>query len=138
MLHSAFVIMQTLPLKASGKVNRLALPLPESPVREQDERYVAPTTKVEKTLAEIWSGVLGIGQVGIHDDFFAIGGHSLAATQAISRIHDAFQINLPINIIFDIKTIAELGKLIETILQAHQTQKIVFAEGDDEREEGAI
>jgi FkbH-like protein len=75
--------------------------------------YTAPRTPSEKTLAKIWSSVLGIEQIGIFDDFFDLGGHSLLATQVISHVRDAFQVEIPLQIIFTTQfTIAELAKVV--------------------------
>jgi acyl carrier protein len=80
------------------------------PVRGE---YAAPRTPSEKTLAEIWSTVLGIERVGIFDNFFDLGGHSLLATQVISRVRDVFQVEIPLQIIFTTRfTIEELAKVV--------------------------
>jgi amino acid adenylation domain-containing protein len=138
MLPSVFVTMKALPLTSSGKINRLALPQPGEYEQLIEEKYIAPQTEIEKILAEIWSDVLGLPHVSTQDNFFMIGGHSLAATQAASRIRDTFQVNLPINILFDVKTIAELSKLVETILEAHQLEKALPSGETHDREEGVI
>src|SRR5207237_775473 len=80
---SAFVLLSALPLTPHGKLDRRALPAPDSPARTQP--MVAPRTEVEELLAGLWAGVLGLKQVGIDDDFFALGGHSLRPTQLIAR-----------------------------------------------------
>ncbi|MGH7832137.1 MAG: phosphopantetheine-binding protein, partial [Candidatus Binatia bacterium] len=68
-----------------------------------------PSTAAEKTIAEIWAQVLKVDRVGIHDNFFDLGGHSLLATQVISRLRDAFQIELPLRSLFMTPTVAGLG-----------------------------
>jgi acyl transferase domain-containing protein/acyl carrier protein len=78
--------------------------------------YTPPRNETEQTLAEIWQKVLGIAQVGIHDDFFDLNGDSLLAAQVISRLHKAFKINLPMSSIFDDSTVAGLAKRIEKLL----------------------
>lgn len=84
MIPSAFVQLQELPLTPNGKVDRQALPNPNATRPELDEVFVAPRTKEEKILAEIWSQVLGQGRVGIHDNFFALGGDSIRSIQVRS------------------------------------------------------
>jgi acyl carrier protein len=70
--------------------------------------YVAPRSAAEQVIAEIWQEVLGIGQIGVDDDFFALGGHSLLGTQVVFRIRDAFQVTIPLHRIFDQPTVAGL------------------------------
>ncbi len=72
-----------------------------------------PRTPVEELLATIWCQVLGLQQVGIHDDFFELGGHSLIATQVLSRVRSAIQVELPLRKLFQAPTIAQLAKAIE-------------------------
>jgi acyl carrier protein len=76
------------------------------------EAYVAPRDAVEEVVAGLWAEVLGLEAVGVNDDFFELGGHSLLVMQAISRIRDMFQLELPPSIIFDINTVARLSEAI--------------------------
>jgi len=78
--------------------------------------YVATENELQKTIAGIWEGLLGVEQIGIYDNFFELGGHSLLATQVISRIHDAFQVDLPLRCLFEKPTIEELAEVIEKTL----------------------
>src|SRR5262249_29025412 len=87
MVPSDFVIIDSLPITPSGKVNRRALPAPDFVSSGAEEGYAAPRTPTEKALANIWAKILGLDQVGVHDNFFELGGHSLKATQVVSRIH---------------------------------------------------
>ncbi|HEX2187558.1 MAG TPA: phosphopantetheine-binding protein, partial [Longimicrobiaceae bacterium] len=75
--------------------------------------YHAPTGEAEELLVGIWRELLGIGEIGVHDDFFHLGGHSLLATQLISRVRDTFQVELPLRAIFEAPTIARLAQVIE-------------------------
>ena len=108
MVPTHFVVMETMPLTPSGKVARRLLPEPEWE-RSDEQQYVAPSTAIETTLADIWSEVLGVPQIGIHDDFFELGGHSLLATKVVSRIRDALNTALPLMTLFSKPTIAELA-----------------------------
>ncbi|MET0396513.1 MAG: amino acid adenylation domain-containing protein [Longimicrobiaceae bacterium] len=80
---------------------------------ELGNAYHAPTTEAEEILVGVWQELLGIGEIGVHDDFFHLGGHSLLATQLISRVRDTFQVELPLRAIFEAPTIARLAEVIE-------------------------
>jgi amino acid adenylation domain-containing protein len=112
MIPSAFVSLDKFPLTPNGKIDRAALPAPEHTRRDLTVLYVPPRTSIEKTLTDIWADVLAVCPVGIDDDFFELGGHSLKATQIVSRIRDAFEIELPLHRIFAAPTIAELAEVV--------------------------
>ncbi|MFC1716663.1 AMP-binding protein [Candidatus Poribacteria bacterium] len=112
MIPSAFVIMDALPLTLNGKINRLALPKPGTERPELDIPFAAPRTLVEGTLAEIWSGVLGLDETGIHDNFFDLGGNSLLATQIISRVINTFQMRVSLPSLFRSPTIADMAVVL--------------------------
>jgi amino acid adenylation domain-containing protein len=118
MVPAAFVTLPELPLTPNGKVDRKALPEPEGNAAEAGAQYVAARTPVEEVLSGIWEQVLKTEPVGIHANFFELGGHSLLATQVISRIREAFRVELPLRVIFESPTIAELALRVETALQA--------------------
>ncbi|MEW6032839.1 MAG: amino acid adenylation domain-containing protein [Bacillota bacterium] len=118
MVPSAFVTLEALPLDPNGKVDRRGLP-PPPPAGSRPgagEGFAGPRTPVEATLAEIWSGVLGVPRVGVHDNFFALGGHSLMAARVIARAHDAFGLELPLSALFRSPTVAELAAVVEESL----------------------
>ncbi len=117
MVPSAFVTLDTLPLSPSGKVDRDALPAPDRSRPELERVYVAPRNETEETLARLCSGLLRVEKVGIHDSFFELGGHSLLATQFISRLGDAFQVELPLRTLFEHPTVAELAAAVEEARQ---------------------
>nr|MBW4563383.1 amino acid adenylation domain-containing protein [Mojavia pulchra JT2-VF2] len=119
MVPSAIVLLDKLPVTPSGKIDRKALPVPNYGTNQ--ENLVAPQTPTEIALANIWSDILGLTQVGIYDHFLDLGGHSLLATQVISRIRNVLQIELPLRCLFESATIAELAKLIETGRQQIQS-----------------
>ena len=110
MVPTAFVFMGALPLSPNGKLHRQALPAPGHTRPELDVDFVAPRGALEQALADMWSELLGLEEVGVQDDFFDLGGHSLTATQLISRIRDAFDFEVPIQAIFDAPTIETLGE----------------------------
>ncbi|NER47173.1 MAG: amino acid adenylation domain-containing protein [Symploca sp. SIO1A3] len=117
MIPSNFVILEDLPLTPNGKVDRRALPAPDLQSYVA-ENYVAPRTPTEEMLAKIWAQVLKVEQVGIDDNFFDLGGHSLLATQVISRVQEAFSISLPLRLLFESPTIAQLSEEIIAQLEA--------------------
>ncbi|MBD1887601.1 non-ribosomal peptide synthetase [Microcoleus vaginatus] len=118
MVPSAFVVLESLPVTANGKVDRLALPAPQPIKLEWAGGYVAPQTSIEEVLVKIWAEVLGIKRVGIRDNFFELGGHSLLATQLVSRVRDAFAVELPLRRVFEAPTIAELSKIVENLKES--------------------
>jgi acyl transferase domain-containing protein len=91
-------------------------PLYERPALEVE--YHPPTNEVEETLAALWQNLLGFERVGIHDDFFGLGGHSLLATQIVARVRDLFQLDLPLQAIFEAPTIARFAQLVEDAIIA--------------------
>jgi amino acid adenylation domain-containing protein len=113
MVPSDFVFLESLPLTPNGKVDRLALPAPDNARPELDVVYAAPQSDIEKHLAKIWGEVLSIEQVGIHDNFFDLGGHSLAASRVISRAIQTFRLELPVNALFDAPTVARMAIIVE-------------------------
>lgn len=121
MVPAAFVLLDALPLTPHGKVDRQALPAPDQRVWPSlSETFVAPRTPSEELLAGIWASVLKVESVGIHNNFFALGGHSLRAMQVISRLRRALQVEVPVHALFEAPTVASLARRIE---MAHQTMK---------------
>jgi hypothetical protein len=108
MVPSSFVRLEAMPLTPNGKVDRRALPAPQSNV--VDETYAAPRNDREARLAAIFADVLGMERLGIHDDFFQVGGHSLLATKVVSRIRAAFGAALPLRRVFESPTVAQLAR----------------------------
>ncbi|HKD06956.1 MAG TPA: amino acid adenylation domain-containing protein [Bryobacteraceae bacterium] len=116
MAPSAFVILEALPLLASGKLDRKALPAPQPPRTTGGKAR----TYLEEQIAAIWSAVLRVPEIGIRDDFFALGGHSLLATQVTSRIRELTGVELPVRSLFETPTIAELAERIEAVSAGKQ------------------
>ncbi|HKY09305.1 MAG TPA: non-ribosomal peptide synthetase, partial [Candidatus Binatia bacterium] len=109
MVPSAFVLLSELPLTPNGKVDRGALPAPNRDTPELASVYQAPRTPVEETIASIWRKILKTPRVGVHDNFFDLGGHSLLATQVISRLHDVLKVDIPLRVLFELPTIAQIA-----------------------------
>jgi non-ribosomal peptide synthetase component F len=125
MVPCAFVFLESLPLTTNGKLDRKALPAPDQIRPDVTEKFVAPRTLVEETLANIWAKVLGFERVGVHDNFFDLGGHSLLGTQVMSRTREALQVDLPLRILFEAPTVAELALRVDcSILQAGELEQL--------------
>jgi amino acid adenylation domain-containing protein len=117
MIPSAFVQIEGMPLTSNGKLDRRALPAPDLSRSEMEQNYVAARTPVEELLVGVWREILGVEDVGIEDDFFELGGHSLLATQLMSRVRNAFTVEVPLRQLFESPTIAELAQHIEAALK---------------------
>jgi acyl-coenzyme A synthetase/AMP-(fatty) acid ligase/acyl carrier protein len=108
MIPSAFVRLEELPLNLNGKVDRMALQNPSEIARKKTE-YVAPRNEIEERLVLIWRKVLQVQQIGINDVFYDLGGHSLNGIQMMLRVNKEFQVDLPLKVLFELPTIAELA-----------------------------
>ena len=123
MVPASLHYLDALPLTANGKVDRSALPT-ESVANEAEElAFVAPRTPAEEQLAGIWAEVLGLERVGVHEDFFDLGGHSLAATQVLARVRRDLSVELSLRVLFDTPTVAGLAEAM---------QQQAFASADEE------
>ncbi|MBW4575237.1 MAG: amino acid adenylation domain-containing protein [Aphanothece sp. CMT-3BRIN-NPC111] len=120
MVPSAFVLLEALPLTTNGKIDCKALPAPEQVQPDLEVALALPSTPAEEIVKQIWTQVLGVERIGIHDNFFELGGHSLLATQVISRLREAFQVELPLVRLFESPTVAGLAQNIETEIRAKQ------------------
>lgn len=109
------MVVEELPRTAHGKVDRKRLPEPE--IVPAVASHVAPRTPVEETLAQIWAEVLHLPRIGIHDNFFDAGGHSLKVMQVVNRVRSAYGINLSVISMFDGPTIAELAETVSAELK---------------------
>ena len=118
MLPAAFVALTSFPLTVSGKINRLALPKPETNL-ETEESYIAPRGALEEVLATIFAEVLKLERIGVRDNFFDLGGHSLSATQIVSRGREAFRMELPVRKIFERPTVEGVA---QALLEEHGEQ----------------
>ncbi len=118
MIPAAFVRLETLPVTSNGKVDVAALPAAQRSNMLEEERYVAPETMVEQRLAAIIAPLLRVERVGVHDNFFFMGGHSLLGTQLISRISESFGVELSLLSLFEHPTLAEMSSEIEKLILA--------------------
>jgi len=114
MIPAVFVNLDSLPRTPNNKIDRRALPAPQLTRPELEQSCIASRTPLEATVTEIWSDVLGIRPIGVFDNFFHLGGHSLLATRVVSRIRDAVGRDIPLRLLFECPTVAELAAGIET------------------------
>jgi amino acid adenylation domain-containing protein len=125
MAPSAIVLLERLPLTPNGKLDRRALPAPEGGAYAAKE-YEAPVGEIEAKLAVVWADLLKLERVGRQDNFFELGGHSLLATRVVSRIHDAFQVEIPLSRFFEAPTIADLAlAVVQHLTEQVQSQEVV-------------
>jgi acyl carrier protein len=119
MVPAAFVWLDELPLTPAGKVDYRRLPQLESVTEARETEFFAPRTPIEQALADLWSELLGVEKVGIHDSFFDLGGHSLLLVKMNARLEQQFQLSLPLGILFEAPTVEQLATLLlERLLAA--------------------
>ncbi|UCH93607.1 MAG: amino acid adenylation domain-containing protein, partial [Candidatus Aminicenantes bacterium] len=133
MVPSVFLSIDRLPLTPSGKIDRTALPGLDLS-RLSRENYVAPGSETEQQLARIWSQVLGINRIGIHDNFFQLGGHSLNATVLVAKIHKELDVKIPLKVIFKVPVIRGLSEYIKGALR----EKYISVEPVEKKEYYAL
>ncbi len=125
MIPGVFVVLDKMPLTPSGKVDRKALAGIEiGSDHTREEPLAAPRTPTEELLAGIWSNILGVPKVSIEDNFFALGGHSLRATQLVSRLRDAFSVELPLAAVFETPVLKDLAKRLDSARQTGVQQTL--------------
>jgi amino acid adenylation domain-containing protein/non-ribosomal peptide synthase protein (TIGR01720 family) len=130
MIPGVFVVLDSLPLTPNGKVDRQNLPVCDRTRPDLEESFVAPRNPIEEKLAAIWADLLGYEQIGVNDNFFNLGGHSLIVAQILSRVRDSFQVELSFANIFANPTVAGLAsviqqhELLEQKLQSPAIQRI--------------
>ncbi|RJG35738.1 phosphopantetheine-binding protein, partial [Motilimonas pumila] len=111
MIPSVFVLLEQLPLTPNGKIDRKALPEPD--MSAQQVEYVAPRSETEKVLCEIWQEVLGVERVGVTDNFFQLGGHSLLVVKLVTLVDETFDVPIPAKAMFETPIVEMMAELIE-------------------------
>jgi acyl-coenzyme A synthetase/AMP-(fatty) acid ligase len=119
MVPSAYVQMDELPLNHNGKVDRKNLPQPDVEIPEHE--YAAPRNRTEETLCLLWQEVLRRERVGVNDNFFNIGGHSLLAARVAARIRESFKMDIPLRRMFESPTVALLAQAVDQMMQTGET-----------------
>jgi amino acid adenylation domain-containing protein len=133
MVPSAIVVIEALPLTPSGKVDRLSLPAPESAGEPTDSSYVAPRSRLEQTLSQIWQEVLNAGRVGIHDNFFDLGGHSLLIVQVQARLSATLGREVAAVDLFRYPNISSLAKFLSDDGSAAVTISAIRGRAEQQR-----
>ena len=126
MVPAVFIVLEAFPLTPSGKVDRRSLPAPDQDDLRQGQQYVAPRTPVEAKVVDMVKSLLSLDRVGVEDDFFIIGGHSLLATQLMLRVQTEFQVEIPLTVLFESATLANLAQQIKLQIE----QKIELQQVD--------
>ena len=112
MIPASFVSLERFPMTAGGKIDRIALLKMQGDVLKPQTERIFPRNPVEQQLAEIWSELLGVREIAVNDNFFALGGHSLIATQIVARILDIYGVEIPLRRVFESPTVADLASTI--------------------------
>ncbi|HLL46295.1 MAG TPA: condensation domain-containing protein, partial [Longimicrobiaceae bacterium] len=120
MVPGEVLLLESLPLTATGKTDRRALPAPERPLAQLEAAMGLQRTPTEEVVAAAWADVLRLPRVGATDNFFALGGHSLLATQVVSRLRAAFRVDVPVRALFEAPTVAELSERVDAAVRAGQ------------------
>jgi acyl carrier protein len=116
MVPDLFVKLESLPLSANGKIDRFELPAPSAANTLPEAAFTAPRTELEKTVADILGGLLGLERVDVEGNFFVLGGHSLLGAQLINRVRQVFGVEMSLRVLFDAPTVADLSAEIERLL----------------------
>jgi amino acid adenylation domain-containing protein len=135
MVPSAFVMIERVPLTVNGKLDLAMLPAPDADRPDLAAAFVAPETPEERALAEIWADVLRLERVGIHDNFFDLGGHSLLGTAIIAQILDRFQVELPLRTLFESPTVAGMAAALARQRQAAPIRRSTIQRVQRERQD---
>ena len=123
MIPSAFVFLEAMPITPNGKIDYRSLPAPDTSIVQLGSEFVLPSNATEELLAKIWTNILRVERVGIHDNFFALGGHSLLSVRLVAEIEKAFNFQIPLSSLFKISTIAEIAELISEQTQGNNSNE---------------
>jgi nonribosomal peptide synthetase DhbF len=121
MVPSVFVVLDALPLNANGKLDRSALPVAEAGRAQVGVAFREPVSETQRVLAGVWGEVLGVSRVGVDDDFFRLGGHSLAAMRVMARLRELRQVEVPVRELFREPTLCGLAERVDSYLAAAHT-----------------
>jgi len=117
MVPAAFVLLDALPVNSSSKLDRSALPEPDWASLRTSEK-VAPASELERVLAALWQELLGVQEIGVHDDFFALGGHSMLAARLLARVRERFDLDVPVLTLFECRTVSTFADALRKLASA--------------------
>jgi hypothetical protein len=120
MIPSRFLVVDAWPLALDGTLDRAALPLPVDSAADAQAASREPTTETERMIAKIWSEALGIDQIGVHDDFFSLGGHSLLGAEVVESVREIYDVDLPLGRLFESPTVAAAAEYIDGLETAEE------------------
>jgi thioesterase domain-containing protein/acyl carrier protein len=123
MVPTVYVFLDQIPISTNGKIDRKALPLPTETQTLHADTYIAPRTDLEKMLAGIWAEILEVEQVGLDDDFFDLGGHSLVGVRLLAKIKKTYQVNLELAVLFEARTVRQFAEVIRKSKQPTSTEQ---------------
>src|SRR5262249_44262515 len=121
MVPSTWLYLDELPLTVNGKLDRKALPASDAALHGPCATSAPPATLLEEMLCDIWKDVLGVSRIGVDDDFFALGGHSLKAIQVVHRMRAALHVDVPVRALFNAPTISATAAIIESLIDERLT-----------------
>jgi amino acid adenylation domain-containing protein len=136
MVPGAIVLLKALPLTPNGKIDRRVLP---APTGSSEQATTPPRTPLEEHLIELWREVLGVEKIGIHDSFFALGGHSLLVTKVLARVRSAFGVDVPLRRVYEAPTVAQLAQIVASALidsEERSEMELLLAELEQLPDEG--
>jgi amino acid adenylation domain-containing protein len=116
MLPNRYLLLDTLPRTPNGKIDRQTLSCRNRALETWSAPFVAPQSALETTIARIWAEMLGVEVIGANDDFFELGGHSLLAAQVVARLRGAFDVDIPLRMVFEQRTVAEFAAEVEQVI----------------------
>ncbi|HMN80094.1 MAG TPA: amino acid adenylation domain-containing protein [Burkholderiaceae bacterium] len=129
MVPTAIVVLQRMPLSPNGKIDRAALPAPS--IERDPSTHVPPRSLVEESIATVWRDLLGIEEIGVHDNFFALGGHSLMVARMVARLRSLFDDGPTLRAVFEAPTIADIARIIEAFEERHGERSSAAADAAD-------
>ena len=138
MVPTKLMALSVMPLTQNSKIDRRALPQPDTTRLELGTTYVAPTTKIEEQIAQVWAQVLNLDRVGIYDNFFELGGYSLLGIQVVSRLRQVLDVEILMPNLFQLPTVAALAERVETLRWAKQGIASASLDLADDDEEGEL
>ncbi|WP_344456184.1 phosphopantetheine-binding protein, partial [Actinocorallia aurantiaca] len=115
MIPAKFLVVDSWPLRRDGTLDRSGLPLPVTLPADEAAAQREPSTETERAIAKIWADALGLDRIGVHDDFFSLGGHSLLGVEVVEKVRDVYDVDLPLGRLFESPTVAAAAAYIDGV-----------------------